>query len=116
MSTGMFLAWSSPVSAEDDEKFHAWYEDVHMPQVRAAVPSVTRVRRYSVLGSGQDGGVKRYVACYELADADVAGAAAALKAAGASGAFDMSPVMDMSAAPPDIQFLEPVSRPVQHPG
>jgi hypothetical protein len=109
----MFLAWSSPVSAKDDEKFNAWYEDVHVPQVRAAVPSVTRVRRYTVLGSGQDGGVRRYVACYELADADVAGAAAALGAAGAGGAFDMSPVMDMSATPPEVQFLEPAGRPVQ---
>ena len=116
MSTGMFLAWSSPVSAEDDEKFHAWYEDVHIPQVRAAVPSVTGIRRYSVLGSGQDGGIRRYVACYELADSNVAAAAVALTAAGASGAFDMSPAMDMSAAPPDIQFLEPVSRPVRRPG
>lgn len=116
MGTGMFLVWSSPVTADDDERFNAWYEDVHIPQVRAEIPSVTRVRRYSVLGSGQDSGVKRYVACYELADGDVAGAAAALEAAVARGVFDMSPAMDMSAAPPDIQFLEPVSQPVQSPG
>ena len=115
MSTGIFLAWSSPVSADDDERFNTWYEDVHVPQVRAAIPSVTQVRRYSVLGSGQAGGVKRYVACYELADTDVAAAAAALKAAGESGAFDMSPAMDMSAAAPDIQFLEPVRWPVKSP-
>jgi hypothetical protein len=110
MSEGVFLAWSSPVSAAEDEAFNAWYEDVHMPQVRAAIPAITGVRRFTVLGSEEGGGVRRYVACYELADADVAEVAAALAKAGASGAFDMSPVMDLSKTPPDLQFLVPVDR------
>lgn len=104
--TGMFVAWSSPVSAEQDAAFNDWYENVHMPQVCEAVGTVTQVRRFTVLGSGQDGGVKRYFAVYDLADADVAKAAAAIRAAGAGGAFDMSPAM-APGSPGDIQFLEP---------
>ncbi len=104
MGTGMFMAWSNPVSIDDDEKFNAWYEQIHIPQVREAIPSISNVRRYTLLGSGQDGGVKRYLACYELADGDVAGAAAALSAGRAD--FDMSPAYDPSK--PEIYFLEPL--------
>src|SRR5699024_7525960 len=89
MGAGMFVAWSSPVSAEQDAEFNDWYENVHMPQVCEAVGTVTRVRRFTVLGSGAEDGVKRYFACYELADDDVAAAAAAVQAAGAAGKFDI---------------------------
>jgi hypothetical protein len=107
MGKGMFMAWSSPVSAEEDASFNTWYDEIHVPQVRKAVPSITDVRRYALLGSGQDGGVRRYLACYELADEDAAGAAAAIHAAGSSGGFDMSPAFDTSKAA-EIFFLEPL--------
>jgi hypothetical protein len=105
MSTGMFIGWSSPVSPEHDAAFNTWYDEVHLPQVRKAMPSVLSVRRFTVLGSGADGGVKRYVACYELADGDAAGAAAALATAAADGVFDMSPAMDRAST--EMQFLVP---------
>lgn len=105
MSTGMFVGWSSPVRPEDDEAFNTWYEQVHVPQVRKAMPTVASVRRFTVLGSGADGGVKRYVACYELSDADVAGAAAALATAATNGDFDMSPAMARDST--EMQFLVP---------
>lgn len=103
----MFLAWSSPVSPEADAEFNDWYANTHVPQVKAAVPAVTTVRRFALLGSGESG-PKRYLACYELSDGDAASAAQALNAASTGGKFDMTPTMDMSTAPPEIQFLEPV--------
>ena len=105
MGRAMFLGWGGPVRPEEDEASNAWYEQVHVPQVRKAMPTVASVRRFTVLGSGADGGVKRYVACYELADADAAGAAAALAAAATSGGFDMSPAMDRNST--EMQFLVP---------
>ena len=46
MAKGLLLAWSSPASDESDAEFNSWYEDTHIPQVRAAIPSITAVYRY----------------------------------------------------------------------
>ncbi|MFK0288679.1 hypothetical protein ACIQVL_50635 [Streptomyces sp. NPDC090499] len=108
MSTAMFLAWSSPVSPEAEDEFNDWYVNTHVPQVREAVPAVTAVRRYALLGSGGEAGPRRYLCCYELADADAAGAAQALSSAAEQGRFEMTPAMDRTTAPPELQFLEPV--------
>jgi hypothetical protein len=107
MASGMFMAWSSPVSAEADADFNRWYDEVHAPQVRAAIPSITEVRRYTLLGTGEDGTVKRYLACYDLGECDAAEAAVAMHAAVASGAFDMSSTIDLSE-PPQMYFLDHV--------
>ncbi|WP_405813689.1 hypothetical protein OG241_03990 [Streptomyces sp. NBC_01390] len=108
MSTAMFLAWSSPAGPEAEDEFNDWYVNTHVPQVREAVPAVTVVRRYAVLGTGEQSGPRRYLCCYELSDADAASAAQALAAAFDNGRFDMSPAMDTTTAPPDLQFLVPV--------
>jgi len=108
MANAMFLAWSSPISPEADEEFNRWYVDTHIPQVRTAIPAVTQVRRYRLLGSGQAGAPVRYLCSYELADGDAAAAAAALAAAGKAQAFDLTPTMDLIGAPPETHFLEPL--------
>lgn len=103
----MFLAWSSPVSPEADAEFNDWYANTHVPEVRAAIPAITAVRRYTLLGSGE-AGPKRYLALYELADGDAASAAQALSAVAKGGGFVMTATMDVATAPPEVQFLEPV--------
>lgn len=53
------------VPAEHDEEFNAWYNTEHIPYL-SAVPGVLRARRYEPTG-----GSKKYLAVYELADANV---------------------------------------------
>jgi hypothetical protein len=104
----MLLAWSSPVSPEHDAEFTEWYTNTHMRQLVDAVPGVTATSRYRLMGSGTDGKSVRYLCCYELGGTDAKSAAAALGAARASGAFDMSSSIDVSVEPPVLQFVEPV--------
>jgi hypothetical protein len=103
----MFLAWTSPVSPEADEEFRRWYAETHIPEVRQAVPSVRDARLLRLLAPEEAGPV-RYLCCYDLADGDAQSAGAALQAAMASGALQMSATMDVTTAPPVLQFLEPV--------
>jgi hypothetical protein len=107
MANAMFLAWTSPVSQEADEEFRRWYAETHIPEVRQAVPSVRDVRRFRLLAP-EESGPARYLVVYELADGDAGSAAAALQAAMASGALNMSTTMDLSTAPPVLQFLESI--------
>ena len=65
-----------------------------------AVPGVTATQRYRLFGSGTDEQPVRYLCVYELGGTDPASAAAALGAARASGAFDMSTAIDVAVSPP----------------
>ena len=107
MTHPMLLAWSSPVSVERDAEFNEWYVGTHIPEIRQAIPGITAVQRYRVLGSGSADTPTRYVCCYELGGTDVASAAKALGEARAAGAFTPSDSMDVSSAPPDLKFVEP---------
>ncbi len=104
MAEGLFIAYSSAVPGREAE-FEQWYEEVHVPDVRAAIPSVTAVHRYRQVDLAGSGGAPRHLAVYELADADVATAAAQLGAAGAEGRLRMTDAMDMTEAPPDVHWF-----------
>ncbi len=109
MAKGLLIAWSSPVNDENDAAFNEWYEGTHMPQVRAAIPSVTQVRRYRT--ADVPGGLQpphRYLAVYEMDTEDVPAAAAALTAAGAEGRLTFTDTMDMTL-PIAIQWYEGIS-------
>ncbi|RBY85869.1 DUF4286 family protein [Blastococcus sp. TF02A-26] len=103
MAQGLFIAHSSAVPGREAE-YEQWYDEIHVPDVRAAIPSVTAVHRYRRVDLAGGGGAPRYVAVYELADADVATAAAQLGAAGAEGRLRMTDAMDVSDNPPELQW------------
>lgn len=64
----LFLACGD-APAEHEAEFNHWYDTEHLPLL-SAVPGVLRARRFF-----DPGGKPRYVALYELADANVAGSA-----------------------------------------
>jgi hypothetical protein len=64
----LFLACGD-VPAEHEAEFNRWYDTEHIPLL-AAVPGVLRARRFL-----NPEGKQRYIALYDLADANVAGSA-----------------------------------------
>lgn len=102
MAKSILLASSSPASVADDEEFGRWYDEVHIPDVRAAIPAITTVGRYKVLAADA---LPRYVAIYEIDDADAAGAAAALQGAVGEGRVTMTETMNVTDHPPVVEFL-----------
>jgi hypothetical protein len=104
MAKGVFLAWSSPVSPEQLDEFDEWYHTTHIPQVRAAVPSISDVARYELVDPAADGPSHRYLTVYELDDADIPAAAAAMNESAAAGKLDPSPAMDLAERPPVAQW------------
>ena len=114
MAQGLMLAYSSAVPGREAE-YEEWYEQVHVPDVRAAIPSVTAVHRYRRIDLSGGGGAPRFVAVYELGDADVATAAAQLGAAGAEGRLRMTDSIDMTGNPPDVQWFVATGDPGDRP-
>jgi glutamate formiminotransferase len=104
MAKAVLLAWSSPRSAERLAEFDEWYEGTHIPQVRAAVPSITAVARYEVVDPDSPEQANRYLAIYELDDSDVQAAAAAMADSAAAGRIELTTAMDMAGNPPTVQW------------
>ncbi len=104
MAKGVFLAWSSPVSPDQLAEFDEWYSGTHIPQVRAAVPSISAVARYELVDPAADGPSYRYLTVYELDDVDIPAAAAAMNESAAAGKIEMSPAMDLAQRPPAAEW------------
>ncbi|MCE4265749.1 DUF4286 family protein [Rhodococcus globerulus] len=106
MAKAILLASSSPSSVEVDAEFGRWYDEIHIPDVRAAIPAITSVGRYRVLDpAAGDQALPRYVAIYEIDDADAAAAAAALQGAVSEGRVSMTDTMNVTDHPPVVEFL-----------
>jgi hypothetical protein len=103
MAEGLLLAWSSPGSHESIAEFETWYDDVHIPEVKAAIPSISTVARYELVdpASGPSG---RFLTVYEMADGDVMAAAKALGDGVASGRIRLTTAMDVTGDPPETQW------------
>ena len=103
MAKTLLLVWSTPASAEVEDEFNRWYAETHIPEVRAAVPSITVVNRYrlhsSLAGLPE---APRYLTVYEVDDADVDAASALLY--GSLGSTTQTDTIDMTGNPPSIEW------------
>lgn len=108
------LAWSSPLSPRRIGEFDEWYEQTHIPQIRAVVPSITAASRFELVDPESPEPSLRYLAVYELDDDDIPAAAAALAAAGAAGRLHMTPAMDLTDHPPVAQWYRAADLKADH--
>lgn len=109
MAKSLLIALTSPAGADSLEDFNTWYDQTHIPEIRAVLPSVTEVNRY-VLAAPDAAAheLPRYLAVYEIDDADPSAAAAALGAAMGTGQLTLTPALDGTVNPPVLQFFRGV--------
>lgn len=103
MGKSALLAWASPVPDRTAE-FVDWYEKVHIPEVRAAIPSITQVKRYRLVDPADPERPARFLTVYDLGEVDVAEAAQSLGEAVAAGGLAPSGAMDLAGDPPALQW------------
>jgi hypothetical protein len=104
MAKAVLLAWSSPASPDSAAEYEEWYRRIHLPDVRAAVPAIISVARYELVDPESPAPSARYLTIYEIDDADVTAAAAALAESAAAGRLRISPALDVAGDPPDAQW------------
>lgn len=106
MAKALLLAWASPVDEDSEAEFNAWYDGTHIPEVRAAIPSISAVHRYRVadLPAAPQQSAHSYLAVYEMDSEDVAAAAAELGSAAGEGRLHMTAAMDTQTNPPVMQW------------
>jgi hypothetical protein len=105
----LFLAWASPAGVDADRAFNEWYDQVHVPDVRRAIPSVSRVERYQIVTPAADAELAhRYLAVYEMDSEDIGAAAAALRAAIDAEHIVLGPELDRAVNPPRLEWYRHV--------
>jgi hypothetical protein len=110
MAKALLLAWTSPAGDESEAEFNTWYDGTHVPQMRAAIPSISAACRYRTAdlppAAAPQQPAHRYLAVYELDSDDVPAAIAALGAAAGGGRLDMTAAMDTTTNPPVLQWYQ----------
>lgn len=103
MASTLLIAYSSPTSQEDAAAFTKWYTEFHIPEVRAAIPSISKVTRWELTNPVTGAKLNRFAAVYEIDEADVAIAAAELFSAAAD--FTQTEFMDREIDPPVLHWV-----------
>ena len=65
MRNAVMITISSLASEDTEASFNHWYDAVHVPEVRAAVPAIVRVTRYRLVDLADRGPSAQFVAIYE---------------------------------------------------
>lgn len=106
MKSTILISFASPASPDKEAEFNFWYEHTHIDQVRAAIPAITQVTRYRQVADGDVNASSRYVTIFQIDNADVGQAAAALQSARESGALDQTATIDRQVNPPVLVWAE----------
>jgi hypothetical protein len=101
MSKALLLVRTGPKSPEAEDEYNAWYADIHIPQILAAVPAITGAQRFRLLSAhGRAADPAPYLAVYEIDSDDPQSALDLLGQAMAAGDVVMSDsVVVLGSAP-----------------
>lgn len=97
MAKTLLIAFSSATTEAQIPEFTSWYEETHIPEVRAAIPSISDVTRYQQSDPMTGERINRFIAIYEIDEADIATAAGQLFSSAAG--FTQSDAMDRETDP-----------------
>jgi hypothetical protein len=104
MDKSALLAWASPLPGRTEE-FLDWYENVHIPEVRAAIPTISKVTRYRLVDPDADPQrPPRFLTFYDLGEVTADEAAAGLGKAAAAGGLRPDGSVDLAGDPPVLQW------------
>lgn len=93
--SGVMLVTSTPHPGIDEAEYNAWYDNVHVSEIRSRVAGVEGVERFRTEDSGQQ---PRYLAVYRISRP----ASAILADIRDAGLSDASPILDMVDNPPVV--------------
>jgi hypothetical protein len=102
MTTAVLLVRTGPATPEAEREYNDWYDRVHIPQILAAVPAITRAQRFRLLSShGQPpDALAPYLAVYQIEADDPQAALSQLGEAMAAGEIAMSPSVEVHGSAP----------------
>ena len=104
MPKAVFLVSSRPVSPDKDADFNAWYDEVHLPDLRS-VPGVVSATRYRLAPDGTPG-AHPYLTVYEIEADDPTAVVQEMTNGVREGRFVMSDTIETDPMPLANLYLE----------
>ncbi|WP_309071997.1 hypothetical protein [Arthrobacter sp.] len=93
--SGIMLVTTTPHPNLDEAEFNAWYDNIHISEIRARVAGIEAVERFCTEAGEQP---PRYLTVYRISRP----APAILADMRAAGLSDSAPMLDMLNNPPTI--------------
>jgi len=107
MTTAVLFVRTGPATPEAEREYNDWYDQVHIPQILAAVPAITRAQRFRLMSShGEPDTPAPYLAVYQIEADDPQEAVSQLGRAMASGEITMSPSVKVHGQAPLYMALD----------
>ncbi len=107
MPSAIYVAYTRPTSASQDEEYNRWLDTVHLPDVVGAVPGIVGARRYKLNpkqfrpGNGDE---YEYLTIYEI-EADIDATFADLAAARDRGDLPLSKALEVDPPPSTAVYV-----------
>lgn len=98
--SGVMLVTTTPKPGVGEAEFNAWYDNIHVTEIRDQVPGIEGVERFRT--DAGDGQAPRYLTVYRISRP----APAILADIRAADLSDAAPMLDMVGNPPVITSFD----------
>lgn len=109
MRNAVMITISSLASEDTEASFNHWYDAVHVPEVRAAVPAIVRVTRYRLVDLADRDPAAQFIAIYESDSKNIREDAAHLRRAMQDGRITPRPPAGTPGRPTTLILGEGIS-------
>lgn len=115
MAKATMVVFTNPVSADAEDEYNEWYDNIHLADV-VAIDGFVSAQRFRVVdveavAAGSDS-AHRYLALYEVESDDLNAVAQALLSRAGTADMEISPTLDRGSK---VFFVEPIGAPVLSP-
>jgi len=101
MPKAVLIVTSAPVSAEREDEYNDWYDNIHLADI-CALPGFVGAKRYKLAGDAD----QPYLAVYDIDHDDPEAAMGGIMAGVQDGSVRMSDVLAMDPAPGMNLYVE----------
>jgi hypothetical protein len=98
MAKALYVVHSRPSSPEREEEYNKWYDEVHLPDVRA-VPGIVGASRYKLAGDPSTSALPEYLAIYDIDCDDPQDAVDGIMAGVEAGRITLSDALQLDPMP-----------------
>jgi hypothetical protein len=102
MQKGILYVETRPIAPEEEEAYHKWYNEIHLPEV-VSIEGVLSARRFGPVGD--DG---PFITVYELEANDIEAVQQRIGEASQSGRLTIEPVYQTDP-PPTVRYYKEIA-------
>jgi hypothetical protein len=108
MPKAIFFVQTQAASPEQEDEYHRWYDETHIPQL-CEIPGIVSARRFDLVGTGAgpaDPSIPKHAAIYEIEADDLDEVFAEMARRSADGRTQSSDALQRDPPPVRLLYVE----------